>query len=115
MIGHLINHLWQSTAFAAAAALLTLAFRMNRAQVRYAIWFTASAKFLTPFALLMAIGSQVHNKPLPTPVAAQVARTVELVTPFPIVQKTELRQTPQRDWMSIAAFAVWGCGFVSIA
>ena len=29
------NHLWQSTLFAAAAGLLSLASRRNRAQVRY--------------------------------------------------------------------------------
>jgi bla regulator protein blaR1 len=116
MIGHLINHLWQSTAFAAAAALLTLAFRLNRAQVRYAIWFTASLKFLMPFALLMAVGSQFHHEAKPMPVSAQVTRAVELVTtPFPITRNAEPRQTPQSDWMSIAVLAVWGCGFAGIA
>jgi hypothetical protein len=34
MIRELTNHLWQSTLFALAAALLTLAFRVNRAHVR---------------------------------------------------------------------------------
>ena len=31
------NHLWQSTFFAAAAGLLTLTLRGNRASVRYAL------------------------------------------------------------------------------
>ena len=31
------NHLWQSTLFALASGLLTLAFRQNRAQVRYGL------------------------------------------------------------------------------
>lgn len=53
------NHLWQSTLFAAAAALLTLAFSHNRAQVRYWLWLAASVKFLIPFAALAAIGGQV--------------------------------------------------------
>ena len=35
MIGELTNHIWQSTIFAIAVGLLTLAFRRNRAQVRY--------------------------------------------------------------------------------
>jgi hypothetical protein len=47
------NHLWQSTLFAAAAWLLTLALRRHRAQVRYWLWLAASVKFLVPFALLV--------------------------------------------------------------
>ena len=35
MIWAFTNHVWQSTLYAAAAGLLTLAFRNNRAQVRY--------------------------------------------------------------------------------
>jgi bla regulator protein BlaR1 len=53
------NHLWQSTLFLAIAALLTLALRKNRAQVRYWLWLTASLKFLVPFAVLVAVGNQV--------------------------------------------------------
>ncbi|HWD27422.1 MAG TPA: M56 family metallopeptidase [Rhizomicrobium sp.] len=52
----LFDHLWQSTLFAAALGLLTLAFRHERAGVRYALWFAASAKFLVPFAALTALG-----------------------------------------------------------
>jgi hypothetical protein len=48
----LANHLWQSTLFAAAAGLLSLALRKQRAQVRYGLWLAASVKFLVPFALL---------------------------------------------------------------
>jgi len=39
------NHLWQSTLFVAAVALLTLAFRRNRAGTRYGLWMAASVKF----------------------------------------------------------------------
>jgi uncharacterized protein (TIGR03435 family) len=52
----LTNHLWQSTAFAAAAWLLTILLRKNSARVRYGIWLAASIKFLIPFALLIAVG-----------------------------------------------------------
>jgi bla regulator protein BlaR1 len=51
------SHLIQSTLFAAVAGLLTLAFRKNRAQIRYALWLSASIKFLIPFSLLIAVGS----------------------------------------------------------
>ena len=44
----LANHLWQSTLFAAAAGLLTIALTKNRAAVRYWLWLAASVKFLVP-------------------------------------------------------------------
>jgi uncharacterized protein (TIGR03435 family) len=63
MIDTLINstssHLVQSTLFAGAAALLTLAFRANRAQVRFWLWLSASLKFLIPFAVLSMVGSHI--------------------------------------------------------
>ncbi len=49
------NHLWQSTLFAAAAALLALHFRNNHARIRYCLWLAASIKFLIPFFLFIAI------------------------------------------------------------
>jgi bla regulator protein blaR1 len=53
------NHLWQSTVFAIAAALLTLTVRNNHARTRYSLWLTASVKFLIPFSLLAAAGSRI--------------------------------------------------------
>src|SRR2546428_662503 len=54
------NHLWQSTVFAIAAWVVTLAFRRNRAEVRFWLWFAASAKFLIPFAPLIEAGREVQ-------------------------------------------------------
>jgi bla regulator protein blaR1 len=62
-------HLWQSTLFAGIAALLALAFRRQRAGIRYWIWMAASLKFLIPFAVLVEIGTRI-----PWPEAAPVAR-----------------------------------------
>ena len=45
MLDMLWNHLWQSTVFAAAVAVVAVAFRRNRAQVRYWLWLAASVKF----------------------------------------------------------------------
>ncbi len=57
----LANHLWQSTVFAAAAGLLTLAFRNHRAQTRYASLAGSFYEiFLIPFFLLMAAGNRIH-------------------------------------------------------
>jgi bla regulator protein blaR1 len=60
-------HLWQSTLFAGLAAVLSLAFRKQRAGIRYWIWLAASLKFLIPFAVLIEIGTHI-------PAAAPVAR-----------------------------------------
>jgi len=54
----MMTHLWQSTLFAAAAGLLTMCLRNNRAAVRYGVWLAASLKFLIPFSWLIAIGSR---------------------------------------------------------
>src|SRR5688572_20893149 len=53
------NHIWQSTMFAAAAALVALAFRRHGARVRYGLWLAASLKFAIPFSLLATLGSQL--------------------------------------------------------
>jgi beta-lactamase regulating signal transducer with metallopeptidase domain len=61
----LIDHLWQSTLFALAAALLTLAFRGSGARVRFLIWLAASVKFLIPFSLFVWIGRQLRWESAP--------------------------------------------------
>ena len=66
MIDPLINHLWQSTLFALAAALLTLAFRKNGAKVRFLIWFAASVKFLIPFSLFVWVGEYLRWETAPS-------------------------------------------------
>jgi beta-lactamase regulating signal transducer with metallopeptidase domain len=62
MLHALAIHLEQSTVFALAAGLLTLAFRRNRAQVRYWLWLSASLKFIAPFAVLMTLGRYVDMR-----------------------------------------------------
>src|SRR5579863_1300780 len=72
MISELTNHLWQSTLFAVVAGLLTIAFRGNRAQVRYWLWFSASFKFFVPFSLLIGLGSRLGWAPAAKKIAAPV-------------------------------------------
>lgn len=63
MIAELTNHLWQSTVFAVVVGLLTLAYRKNRAHVRYWLWLSASVmarrigQGLTPARKLMLGGA----------------------------------------------------------
>jgi bla regulator protein blaR1 len=55
----IVNHLWQSTLFALAAAPLTQLLRNNAARFRYWVWLAASIKFLIPFSWLTLLGSQL--------------------------------------------------------
>ena len=64
----LVNHLWQSAAFAAGCWLLTMALRHNQAHLRYRLWMLASAKFLVPLSLLIAAGGWLQAR-LHTPIA----------------------------------------------
>ena len=50
------DHLWQSTLFAAAAALVAVALRRYGASLRFWVWLAASLKFFVPFAALVALG-----------------------------------------------------------
>jgi len=116
MIGALTNHVWQSTLFAAAAALSTAAFRGNRAKVRYWLWFCASVKFLLPFSLLIALGSHLGWK-TPAVRAALPAATftmIDIAEPF-TPGTTPVPTGRATDWLPMAALGAWICGFVSIA
>src|SRR5436190_11446014 len=82
------DHLWQSTLFAIAAAILAAAFSRNRAQVRYAVWVTASAKFLLPLAALIALGERLgwsparHTFDAGSVVPSAATWIVEMIGPF---------------------------------
>jgi uncharacterized protein (TIGR03435 family) len=80
----LVNHLWQSTVFAAAVWLLSLALRKNYAHSRFRLWMLASVKFLVPFSLLIALGA--HLSPKAAPPLVQPDFTLfanEFAQPFP--------------------------------
>ena len=111
----LLSHLWQSTALALLAWLLTIALRRNSARVRYAIWFVASIKFLLPFQLLASIGARWSR-----PVANNSAQIFSVIEEF----SRPIRQAPFAPpqgatspvhfvpllWGLLSA--VWFCGFL---
>ncbi len=96
MIAEVTNHLWQSTVFAVVVGLLTLAFRKNRAQVRYWLWLSASVKFLIPFSLFVSLGQDLMGRLAAGKIAAEIAAPalsgtiVKITQPFP---DTGLAQT----------------------
>ncbi|HEY6987643.1 MAG TPA: M56 and DUF3738 domain-containing protein [Bryobacteraceae bacterium] len=109
----LFDHLWQSTLFAAAAGLLTLAFRKSRARARYWLWLTASVKFLIPFSLLMALGSQIEWRVAPVgPQQLELSYAIEQVSvpavhaPLPPIHRGNL--------LPEVLLAVWALGFAAV-
>lgn len=115
MIASLTNHLWQSTLFALAAALLTLAFRNSRAAVRYWIWLGGSLKFLLPFSILIDAGS--HLRPAPHPQAISPApisvAVVQFTQPFRQVAGVAAPTPHPTNWLPLV-LAVWACGLLTI-
>ena len=117
MIAGRTNHLWQSTVFAILAALLTLAFRKHRANVRYWLWFSASLKFFVPFSLLIGLGSHVRWAPATKAIAPPaVSIAIEQVSePFPETVSFTPMAPGRSDWAPVAMLAAWACGFAAIA
>jgi uncharacterized protein (TIGR03435 family) len=113
----LANHLWQSTLFAIGAALLALALRRNRAQIRYVLWLIASLKFLIPFSLLMAVGSYFK-----WPAAAVAARPAvsAAIRQFgqPLIVPDVFTSTSQTTTSvhtgAIILLLIWSCGFLAV-
>src|SRR3954447_13493664 len=111
-----INHLWQSTAVALLGWMLTVALRSNSARVRYAVWLSASIKFLVPFQLLTYLGSRWS-----TPKAASNAHIYSFVEEFTRpLRQAPIAQSPAATASSTLGSAavlwsltgaIWFCGF----
>ena len=115
------NHLWQSTLFAAVAALMALALRKNQARIRYRLWLAASVKFLIPFSLLISLGGHLARPHHSTGVQSDFYLVAqEIGQPFtgsarpttvPIVRAANANLRPL---FQEALVAVWLCGFVAV-
>ena len=113
------NHLWQSTLFAGAAWLLALALRKNRASVRYRLWLAASVKFLIPFSLLVAAGSQFAWRTAPAIRPSPVSSAMDQISqPFALAVDAvpPVAAAPSSNPAPALLLSVWFCGFaVSVA
>ena len=119
MTALLLDHLWQSTLFAAAAGLLTLAFRANSAAVRYWLWFAASVKFLIPFSALTALGTYLFHSFAPNAAPAIFFDLQPAAEPFSggqVYNMTLLAAPIAKgiDWAPLL-FGLWALGFAVIA
>jgi bla regulator protein BlaR1 len=116
MMAAVVNHLWQSTVFAAVAGLLTLALRRNAAGVRYGLWLAVSLKFLVPFSVLVALGSQVTWRTEPGSAAnAMISRLEQVSQPFMMPVRVAPTADDSRSRIFPAAlWGVWACGFTVV-
>lgn len=110
------NHLWQSTLFGAVAALLALALRKNRAQVRYWLWLAASMKFLIPFSLLVSVGNQFAWRSAPAAAPPLPAAIEQISRPFPPSIPSMAAPAMPAASSAVPALlaAVWFGGFVTV-
>lgn len=110
------THLWESTLFAAAAALLAFFYRSNRAHIRYWIWFYASAKFLIPFSLLAdafaLTGRHAHSQLAPAILLLEQAATPLAV---PVAQLGATADQPHVNTALPVIAAIWLAGFLALA
>ena len=113
MIVGLLNHLWQSTLFAAAIALLTLALRNNAARIRYGLWFIASLKFLVPFALLAAAGG-VFAPAMPPLTMPHLQFMQQTAQPFAATAIRNALPAPSGPDPLALWFGLWFCGFSGV-
>jgi uncharacterized protein (TIGR03435 family) len=113
------DHLWQSTLFAGAVALLTLALRTNGARVRHWLWLIASCKFLIPLSLLIALGGHLAWRTTPQQAQASLSIAMEEVSqPFtdqtvsvPLVSSAPSAQ----KLLPAILLSLWICGVAGIA
>jgi beta-lactamase regulating signal transducer with metallopeptidase domain len=112
-----LNHLWQSTVFTAAAALLTLSLRRNHAHARHWLWMIASVKFLVPFALVAIVGSRFTPAVAPSFAVSNAVAAVETLSePFAVPDLGRSTPTsPSAIPLVNLLYAVWACGFLAIS
>lgn len=110
--GPVLNHLWQSTMFAACVAALCYALRHNAARTRYWLWLAASLKFLVPFSVLVSLGTRVE---LPVDIPGPSALMVEQIsTSFsPVTAIGRLTPAAAPLWPPVLA-AIWAAGFFAL-
>ena len=111
------NHLWQTTAFAGIAAALTIALRRNSARVRHWVWLVVSLKFLVPFSLLVALGSQFHRQiVLPPPPEKLATAVTQAAQPFQAAAGFEMNDALTKTESVVPAilFTVWLLGSIVV-
>jgi beta-lactamase regulating signal transducer with metallopeptidase domain len=113
MITALLDHLWQSTLFAAGIAGLMPLFRRQSAALRFALWFAASMKFLVPFAALAALGRALLGAVTPGMAAPLLSAIRPAATSLHLAAPL-MMPAPAHIPAAEVAGIVWAVGLVAI-
>src|ERR1700681_928979 len=86
-MNEILNHLLQSTLFAASVAVANITLRRNSPRLRYWLWLAASVKFLIPCSWMVSMGARIQLPP-DTPLfhavtVQQISTTFAPVSVFP--------------------------------
>ncbi|SEB95415.1 M56 family metallopeptidase [Terriglobus roseus] len=117
----LFRHLWQTTLFALALAVLAMLLRGNRAALRFRVWMLASVKFLLPLSLLISAGQHLRPEKLQT--VAPVAFTMVMqgapddvalgTLSLPVQPRTQAQGQVPHDVTTLLLIA-WACGALTL-
>ena len=119
MVSLIVNHLWQSTVFAVGVALLAHIMRRNSAKLRYALWLTASLKFLIPFALLTMLGAHISWRSVgstPPPLVVLIDKIAEpLAAPGPTMREgVSSPALVSKGTVLNVLVVIWACGALAV-
>jgi beta-lactamase regulating signal transducer with metallopeptidase domain len=115
MIGPVLDHLWQSTLFAAVAACLTLLLKRNGAHVRYWVWFAASMKFLVPISVLVWAFTPASEPLLPPDLPLSTVYAVTSTThPFLGAAPVVSASGPSQFDIALFLLGLWMAGAIAI-
>ncbi len=111
----LIAHVWQSTLCAAVAAIVVLILRRAPARYRHAVWMLAAAKFLVPFAFLVATGTAFFAWLAPT--EHPLGRWIDRSLPFLTLRSgtSELWTVPRNVDVMWPLLVIWIAGAATLA
>jgi uncharacterized protein (TIGR03435 family) len=112
-----VDHLWQSTLFALAAAVLTQLLHNNAARCRYWVWLAASIKFLIPFSWLTLLGSRlVSHAAIPARLVPASFATVMQQIADPLGTPGVIMHAPPPTGLRIGEWlaVIWMAGCVAL-
>ena len=115
-----LTHLWQSTLVAGAAwALCRLVLASNHPRVRFAVWLTASIKFLIPLALLVAAGRAVGPRDVlaasPSPALADPVWSADTVGAIATASSsTGATDIDMTALLTLAVATIWALGTLGV-
>ncbi len=115
MMNQLINHLWQSTCFAAAVALACLALRNYSPRLRYWLWLGASLKFIVPLSVFTALFNSIgRNEHIRNAIyGASIAQASAALEPIGSIDLPIMPAASSFNWGNVP-FALWCSGAVAL-